>query len=176
MRTLKLSLFLVYLSSIALALSGCISHLSSPGKENQENQEAADLNAKLALYYLQMNHTARAKQKILLAQRQAPHHTSVWYVQGYLSEKTGNYQLAEKAYLHAIALAPRHGAAHNNYGTFLCRQGNYQAAIKQFLLAVEDPDYLYVGKAYQNAGICAQKIPDPIQAKKFFQKASSYGS
>ncbi len=137
----------------------------------KENLPAAEINAQLSLSYLQLGDVERAKQKILLAHQQAPHDPLIWYSQAYFLEKTGESVAAEKAYLKAISLANHNGAAHNNYGAFLCRRGRYSSAISQFLLASQDPDYLHVGDTYENAGICAMKIPDTTLARKFFQQA-----
>src|SRR5262245_53752971 len=83
-------------------------------------EEAAELNAQLSLAYLTQQHdVARAKQKILLAQQQAPRDPVVWYVTGYFLESTHEPVAAEQAYQRAMKLAPRNGATHNNYGAFL---------------------------------------------------------
>ena len=40
-----------------------------------------------------------------------------------------------------------------------------------FLLPQQDPNYLNTAKAYENAGLCAQQIPDIDKATKFFMLA-----
>jgi len=138
-----------------------------------QNTAAAEINAKLALAYLEKNDATRGKAKLLQAQKQAPHEPAVWYISGYFLERTGDIASADQAYLQAIQLAPRLGAAQNNYGAFLCRQEKYTAAITHFLLAVADPDYLGVAGAYKNAALCALKIPDKSLANKYFQLAEA---
>lgn len=160
-------------SSLLFVLAAC-SITSQPTKPvSAENSQAAELNAKLSLAYMDLHDLARAKQKILLAEREAPHDPLIWYTQGFYQEQTGEMDQAEKSYLHAINLAPNNGGMHNNYGAFLCRQGRYRQAIQQFLIAVRDPSYLHVANTYENAGSCALKIPDMAMAKKFFQQAES---
>jgi type IV pilus assembly protein PilF len=94
-----------------------------------------------------------------------------WYSMGYLLESTGNREQARKHYMKALDLAPGRGDVLNNYGTFLCRSGDYKNAIQHFLKAVHDPQYLQPASAYENAGLCALKIPDPEKAMLYFNKA-----
>ncbi len=154
-------------------ISSC-SHYATPSDNTRvDNSVAAATNAQLALGYLTNHYAARAKQKILLAQQQAPREPLVWYTSGYFFERTGDVIRAEQAYLRALQLAPQQGAAHNNYGAFLCRQGKYSQAIAHFLLAVNDPHYLNVGNAYHNAAICAAKVPDKLLAEHYSQLAAA---
>jgi len=162
--------WILILSSL-FVLSACSTTSQQLKYTPKENNQAAELNAKLGLAYIGLHDNARAKQKILRAQQEAPHNPVVWYTQGYFQEQTGDISLAEKSYIHAITIAPGNGAAHNNYGAFLCRQGKYLQAIQQFLAAIKDPHYLHVAHAYENAGSCAMKIPDRALAKKLFQRA-----
>ncbi|HVV68902.1 MAG TPA: tetratricopeptide repeat protein [Gammaproteobacteria bacterium] len=159
---------------ISAVLSACSFNQT---ENSRKNAEVSEINIKLSLAYLTQAHDAlRAKQKLLLAQQQAPDDPAVWYVTGYFLETIGELFAAERAYLHAIKLAPKRGAAHNNYGVFLCKHGRYTQSIQQFLLAVNDPDYLAVTSAYKNAAQCALKIPDSVLANKYFQLAGAINS
>jgi type IV pilus assembly protein PilF len=131
----------------------------------------AGLNTKLGLAYLHQGHVARAKSKMLLALQEDPNNPIILDAMGYFLEKTGNVKTARQYYLRAVALAPRRGTVQNNYGTYLCRHGYYQEAIKHFLLATQDTNYLHVADAYENAGVCAAKIPNKKLAHKYFRAA-----
>ncbi len=160
-------MYQVILYGLMILLTACANTDSSVNK----NHSASIINAQLGLAYLARGNIPRAKEKLLLAQQQAPKDPVVWYSMGYFLENTGNSDAAEKAYLHAIALAPANGASKNNYGTFLCRQGRYQESIQYFLLATTDPHYLAVAEAYENAGRCALKIPNRDLAEKYLRMA-----
>lgn len=136
-----------------------------------QNAQAANYNIELALGYLQANNLARAKHKLLLAEQQAPNDPAVQDAMAYFLERTGEPKRAEQYYQKAIQLAPKSGKTQNNYGAFLCRQGRYQQALVHFHLAVQDPSYLYPAQVYENAGVCALKIPDKVAARSFFQQA-----
>lgn len=167
-----MSIFILLLI-LLMGITGCASGLQQSNTVwmKQNNLEAAKINIQLGLTYLALNEVDRARQKLLLAQQQAPQYPAVWYAQGYLLEKTGNISDASMAYLKALQLGAKDGAVHNNYGNFLCRQKQYKAAIHQFQLAVQDSHYLHIGSVYQNAGLCALKIPNKVLAKQFFQQA-----
>jgi len=145
-------------------------------KSHHNPKKAAEINATLALEFLNRGETERAKKKLLKAKKLAPKDPAVWYSFGYFFEHTGEPALAKNSYLKAITLNRKKGASHNNYGTFLCRQKQYEPGIKQFKLAVADPEYLDVSGAYENAGVCALAIPDKTRAVAFFKKALDYNS
>jgi type IV pilus assembly protein PilF len=135
------------------------------------NPTAANYNVQLGVGYLQQGDVQRAKQKLLLAQAQAPDSAQVQDAMGYFHENTGDNQAAQNSYLKALALDNKSGASQNNYGAFLCRTGHYQEAVQHFLLAVQDPNYLNTAEAYENAGLCALQIPDLSNAQSYFLQA-----
>lgn len=142
-----------YLMVLFLCLTtGCVN--------SAENPALAKINVQLGLAYLDKKEIAQAKLKFLEAKQQAPKEPLVWYSMAYFFERTGDLKKAQSYYQTAISLSPQSGCAHNNYGTFLCRQGKYREAIEQFNLAVQDEYYLDAAGAYQNAWICALRIPD----------------
>lgn len=136
-----------------------------------QNQTAANFNAQLGLTYLQQHDLANAKQKLLLALQQAPKSLAVQEALAYFFERTGDPIAAQHYYLQGIKLAPYSGIAQNNYGTFLCRQGDYWQALQYFMRAAQDVNYLNPAHVYENAGLCALKIPDKSEARGLFQKA-----
>lgn len=148
-------------------------------KKNQHenaNNELAEINVKMGLYYLiESKDAIKAKEKLLKASRQAPRLPAVWYGLGYFEENTGNIENAQKYYEHALRISPEDAASQNNYAAFLCRHGNYKKAIDYFLRAAGQPDYLNTSKAYQNAAQCAEQIPDDDLARKYYRLAEERG-
>lgn len=162
----------IALMALLLNLSACSSNKSAIDTEELSRKvKTAKINAQLGIAYLEKGDVQRAKQKLLLSLEQAPNSPEPWYTMGYFLETTGNKQEAETYYLKAIALSPSQSEAKNNYGTFLCRTGRYQAAIQQFLQAAHARNYINPAAAYENAGLCALKIPDNKQARNYFQSA-----
>lgn len=135
------------------------------------NPAAARTNAKLGLDYLKKGLYSESKDRLLTAIHEDPKIAAGWYCMAYYLEKTNNAIDAEKYYQKAIQVEPHSGQAKNNYGTFLCRQKQYSKAMTEFLNAAQEPSYLDVASAYQNAGICAMRIPNNTLAMTYFNKA-----
>lgn len=153
-------------------LSACKStHPVVSTAQYKKNPKAAAVNVQLGLGYLQGGDTERAKHKLLIAEQQDPTSSVVMDAMGYYLELTGSISDAEKYYKKSISLAPNNGESLNNYGTFLCRQKHYQQAEKYFLKAIQDQNYVKSAEAFENAGLCAQKIPDIAKAKQYFNRA-----
>lgn len=165
--------FKVFSAVTLMAILSSCSTNKVPTQEEQTKTKTAKINAQLGIAYLEQNNIQRAKQKLLLALDQAPNIPETWYSMAYFFEATGNADEAKQYYLKAIEVAPKRGDAHNNYGTFLCRNGEYKTSVHHFLVAVQDRAYLDPADAYENAGICAAKIPDNERAAFYFQQALS---
>ena len=160
--------------TLILNLTAC-SIFSRP-KISTSGSQAADTNVQLGLAYLQTGDVQRAKQKLLLAEQQAPASTESQGAMGYFLESTGNLFQAEAYYRRAVTLNPKSGAAQNNFGTFLCRRGRYREADQHFLLALQDPNYLNTAQVYENAGLCALQNHDTNKALGYFTQAITQDS
>ncbi len=146
--------------------------MSSSSKDEHNKQlSAAKINTRLGMAYLERHDIQRSKQKLLLALQQGPTLPEAWYSMGYFLESTGNKEQAKQYYLKAVQFGSGRGDTLNNYGTFLCRSGDYQGAVQQFLKAVQDPNYLQLAAAYENAGLCTLKTAHPAEARRYFEKA-----
>jgi type IV pilus assembly protein PilF len=155
-----------------LGLSACSTTKSTSSETEDKNKKisTAKINTQLGIAYLEQHNIPRAKRKFLLALDEAPNIPDTWYTMGYFLEVTGDKEQAKKYYLKSIALAPQRGDVQNNFGTFLCRSGEYQAAIEHFKLATKDINYVDTAGAYENAALCALKIPNKQLALLYFNK------
>lgn len=156
-------------SLLLVQLSAC-SWISTT-KKSDALPDPAETNVQLGLAYLQAGDVQRAKEKLLLAQQQAPNSLESRGAMGYFLESTGNIAQAEAYYRGAVNQNPKSGIAQNNYGTFLCRRGRYTEADQHFLLALDDPTYLNAAQVYENAGLCAMQLPNTQKAADYFTKA-----
>jgi type IV pilus assembly protein PilF len=165
--------------SLALTLISCAPKNSAINRDDAiqivkpDYAAAAQTNIEIGLVMFKRGETEAAKESFLRAIQQNPKSSESWYAMAYFYEFTGNSVEAAKDYRKAIALAPRAsaGAARNNYGAFLCREKHYQEGLKQILQAAESSNYVNTAEAYENAGLCAQRIPDRKNAIAYFQKA-----
>jgi type IV pilus assembly protein PilF len=156
--------------SLITACSTTSSHIA-PDAATTKNINTAKINTQLGMAYMERHEMQHAKQKFLLALDEAPNIPETWYSMGYFMEATGDQAEAKKYFLKAVDIAPKQGDVQNNYGTFLCRSGDFHGAIDHFMIAVKDNEYLDTASAYENAGLCALKIPDKTLALQFFNKA-----
>ncbi|CAL7963247.1 type IV pilus assembly protein PilF [Gammaproteobacteria bacterium] len=158
--------FLLIVFTSLFFLIGC-----SLTANQKYNTEAANINAKLGLAYLQQNNIELAKNKLLIAYEQAPIDAKVNEALGYFFCVTGEPVLAEKYYLYAIKRGTEKGSVWHNYGLFLYRQNRYREALKYFLLAAKDINYLFVAKAYADASDAALKLGQNNLAQQYRKDA-----
>jgi type IV pilus assembly protein PilF len=157
---------------LSILLSSCTKpeaeNVQLPQNADSNNPQAAVYNTQLGIGYLREGDIPRAKAKLLLAQKQDPTSPDVVDAFAFFYEATGNLQQADRYYAKAISLDPKRGSSLNNYGVFLCKQGQYKKSLTYFAQATSDPSYLNVAATYENAGLCAEEIPDQQSAEKFF--------
>lgn len=158
-------------SIMCIVLSACSTTKPADSDAQNKSVATAKINIQLGMAYLDQHHTQRAKEKFLKALDEAPNSPDAWYAMGYFLEATGDREQAKKYYTKSVDLAPEKGEVQNNYGTFLCRSGQYQEAIQHFQLAIKDITYVESAGAYENAGLCALKIPDKKLALSFLNKS-----
>jgi type IV pilus assembly protein PilF len=164
----------VFLMAIIFSLIACTRQIQERADEQSlkvKQKQASDLNTKIGLNYLEEGDFVLAKEKLLSALQKNPNSFFTNSAMAYYYEKTGHIKTAEEYYIKARHLAEVKGSADNNYGTFLCRQKRYAEADQYFQKAVNDPLYINTAKAYENAGICAQLIPNNSKAFSYFEKA-----
>ena len=172
----KILIKLAITTALALGLCACTQQTEKPtdianALPPPNKLQAAQLNVQLGLGYLQQKQTDIAKRKLLKALKLAPRLAKAHYAMGYYYAEVGEFAAAKQEYQKAIQLNPNDPQALNSYGVFLCNQHEYKNGIDYFLKAIRIANNTQVGLTYENAGICALKIPNQTQAKEFLQKA-----
>ncbi len=162
---------IIIITLIFVALSACSTTQDNESENRYHPKAAARFNMQLGIAYLQAGKNERAKSKLLTALAQDPNSAAINNAMAYFLEKTGQPNLSEEYYKHALRIAPSEGAALNNYGAFLCRHKRYAEAEKHFLKAVKDGAYIQAAEAYENAGLCALENKQEMFAEKYFIKA-----
>lgn len=158
------------LLGMILVLAACKTQPIVTHKKTKNLSQAAHLNVQLGIAYLRQGDNIRSKQKLLLAEQQAPS-VETERALAYFYAQTGDLSQADQYYQKALSRAPHDAATHNNYGVFLCRQKHYQLAEQQFLLAINNKHYVNSADAYENAGLCALLIPNYTKAQAYFEAA-----
>lgn len=152
----------------ALALAACA---SGPKKFESHHDSSADINAKLGLSYMQQGDYDVALEKLKKALDQDPNSVAAHHYSAELYKALNNFELADQHYRKALRLDGNDPAIHNNYGVFLCDRKRYEEAEKQFLQAAKISSYRRPDEAYENAGLCALRIPDARRAEGYFRQA-----
>ncbi len=133
--------------------------------------KAAEINVRLGLNYLQRGNYAIALEKLEKALQQNPNLPSAHNTIALLYQHLGEMDKAEYHFKQSVQRDPTYSSAHNNYGVFLCGQEQYDKAELHFLAALKNPLYQNKAQALENAGMCANRIPDQTLAESYFLKA-----
>lgn len=88
-----------------------------------------------------------------------------------IASARGDAAAAGKHHQQAVALAPSTGAYANNFGTWLCGNGRAAESLAWFEKAVADPNYPTRAMALANAGTCANRAGQPVQAEANWRQA-----
>ncbi|MFT7234626.1 MAG: type IV pilus assembly protein PilF [Methylophagaceae bacterium] len=137
----------------------------------KQDKKAAKLNMQLGVNYMQRGDYATALGKLEKALKQDPNLASGHNTIAILYQRLSEFDKAEYHFQRAVSLEPTYSEAHNNYGAYLCGQGRYEESVSHFLAAVKNPLYSSAGQAYENAGLCANRIPDFLLAEQYLRKA-----
>lgn len=142
-------------------------------KADDENhkKKAADLNMRLGVAYFQKGDYETALEKLQKSLQQDPNMATTHNAIALLYQTLGEDKLADKHFKQALRIDSKYSEVQNNYGVFLCDQGQYKEAEQHFLKAIKNPLYRSRAFALENAGMCVNKIPDPILAEKYFRQA-----
>ncbi len=152
-------------------LAACVPSTTMTNSSNTSDAKAAEINAQLGAHYLHRGELQAAKDKLDKALVQNPQSPMANNVMAALYLELKQFDKAEFHFERAVKLAPEYSEAQNNYGVFLCGQGRYRDSEIQFLAAIDNPLYVEAAGAYENAGVCVQKIPDIDKAATYFKKA-----
>jgi len=163
---------MIVIAGISIVLTAC----NTPGGTRPEtvvapDEKAAEINVSLGLSYFQRGEYKIALEKLEKALRQNPNLPSAHNTIALLYQRLGENVKAEKHFKQAVQRDPTYSAAQNNYGVFLCQQSRYEEAEQRFLESLKNPLYSSPAQALENAGMCANRIPDQTLAESYFLKA-----
>ena len=154
--------------SVALLMVGC----TTTGNMRAVNlSKAAQVNAELALRYLNQGELQLAKRKAEKAIEQDEDNALANSLNGTVQQRLGNLDKAEDYLRRAVELAPDQPEYANGYGVFLCEAGRVRDGVKQFVAVAENPLHRAPALAYENAAMCAMKDKSFGLAEQFLEKA-----
>ena len=152
-----------------ILLTACAGPETKTGSDGQNDPAVA--NANLGLAYMERGEYQVALDKLKKALEINPDLPQAHHYIAMVYQKLGNVGDAEKHFERAVSLDGSDSALQNNYGIFLCRQGRYKEALRHFRRSFDDDNYSAKDQAYENAGLCALRIPDNDQAERYFRQS-----
>lgn len=164
----------VALLGILLSLSACSTTNTAATQQTNPGDRAdtlAETNVKLGVGYLQQGRRDLALSKLQRALELSPNLASAHNAIAIVYDQLGQLDEAGQHYQKAVSLAPKDSGVLNNYGTFLCKRNQLNEAEQYFLRALENPLYETPALAYENAGLCAVRVPNTVKAEKYFRDA-----
>ena len=157
---------------LGLLLSACVTTSNSPFQSDKTSiKQAAQDNVALAIQYLKAGNRDAAMQKVQKAIDQDPDNANAYTAEALIYNANGDLPNAKSAYRTAMRKAPDDPEIQNDYAVFLCQHGDAKGSIDYFMKAATNPRYSTPDGAYSNAGLCAQRIPDPAAADQYFRQA-----
>lgn len=159
---------------MALGLSACATTTATDTLQTNAGDRPdtlAETNVKLGVGYLQQGRRDLALNKLQRALELSPNLASAHNAIAIVYDQLGQFDEAGQHYEKAVNLAPNDSDALNNYGTFLCKRGELVKAEQYFLRALENPLYTRPANTYENAGLCATRVPNTMKAEKYFRSA-----
>ncbi len=164
--TISLVFIMAFLSSCATTNGGKASKQRKPNLKN-----AAELNVKLAVGYIQRKEYKAAKDKLLKAIEQNPDYLPGYKTMAYLYAFLGLTDEAEDMYDEASSIAPNDSDLLNSHGAFLCSVDKLDKAQDKFSQAYTDPFYESAYLAESNAGSCYIKSGNYKKAERLLRKS-----
>ncbi|GLZ85816.1 type IV pilus biogenesis/stability protein PilW [Metapseudomonas resinovorans] len=165
--TLRAALLLV--SSVLLA--ACVSTGQvDPMKTDAGRDAARDAYINLGIGYLKQGATERAKVPLKKALEMDPSNADGNAALALVFQTEMEPDLADQHYRKALS-SRNDSRILNNYGTFLYEQGRYKDAYERFQQAAEDNLYPERSRVFENLGLTALKMNNPVLAKQHFDKA-----
>ncbi|VAX10687.1 Type IV pilus biogenesis protein PilF [hydrothermal vent metagenome] len=164
-------------AAIQVLLSACTPGNVRTGDEMGElgqysqTSKASEIYSKLAVAYMQEGRLDIAMQKIKRGLAISPNNPKANNIIALIYERLGEHETAEKHYKRAVKLDPKDPYTHNAYGSFLCSRERYDEADRQFADALKNPLYQTPEVALTNAGLCAGRHGNQVQAEDYFRQA-----
>ena len=141
-------------------------------KDSEANyKDAAEINIKLAVGYIQRQQYNPARDKLEKAIDQDPENLEAHKTLAYLYSLLGLNDKAEEKYNEALELDPENSDLLNSYGTFLCTSGKLDEAQEKFKAAYSNPFYEALYLAESNAGSCYIKQGEYKKAEALLRKS-----
>jgi type IV pilus assembly protein PilF len=157
---------------LLLALIGAAAPSHADRATDRANREqAARVNAQLAITYMKQGDLLSAREKIEKALEQNPRTPETQMAAGFVYDRLGQDRKAADHFDQAVRLDRDNADVLNNAAVFECRKGDKKKGEQYFLRAATSPLYRTPEVAYSNAGRCARADGRPKDAEKYLRQS-----
>ncbi len=161
----------VPLMLLMLSLGACSTTPGGPESIDKELREAAQINLRLGMGYIQSGRYETAQQKLEKALEYDPTLLEAYNALGVMYEEMGKMGEAEQNYRRAAERADRYPTAVMNHARVLCTMGDYATGESQYQRLFDASDRETKANAYTGAAQCAIEAKEPVRAESHLRLA-----
>lgn len=141
--------------------------------EQADARQRAQVHTDLGAAYFSAGQLGVALEELNVAIQADSGYAPAYSMLGLVYMSLRENEKAEDNFRRSLSLSSADSDTNNNYGWFLCQRGRIDDSIRYFMAALKNPLYATPEKSYLNAGICARKKNDDVEAEEFLLKAVS---
>lgn len=156
--------------ALALCLAGCANNRFTDDDPAEQSDDAASVNFKLGIGYMQAGRYSLAQLKLQRALEYNPDLAEAHNALGVLFEQLNNVTEAEAHYQLAVKKQQDYALAQMNYGRLLCATGKAELGEQQFLAVTRSSTYRAQEIPFTGAGVCARARNDLSAAEQYFRQ------
>jgi type IV pilus assembly protein PilF len=162
--------------ALTWGLTGCVSQTTVENKpadmaSASDPGQRAQIRTALASEYFQRRNFATAIEEVENAIKALPSYAPAHNMLGLIYMELGEDVKAAASFEQALRFAPNDPDVLNNYGWFLCQRNDVQRAMGMFQQALRVPLYTTPQRAMLNAGVCARKLGNTVEAEQYLRQA-----
>jgi type IV pilus assembly protein PilF len=169
--------------TVLMLLAGCetapvneggIQPMVNTTGSDSDARNRARIHTELAAGYFSLGNLGVALEEVNIARQSDDSYAPAYGVAGLVFAALKDDTRAEEQFRKALRLSPADPDINNNFGSFLCQRKREDEGIRHLLAAVRNPLYKTPDRSYANAGVCARRKGDMVEARAHFQRALQY--
>lgn len=161
----------IFLLALSLVLTGCVTETNNRLAQNRDPQKALKAYVDAGMLYMQRNQMDDAHRTLSRAYEIDPKDPSVNNAMALFFSIEGDKKQTEKHFKNALSTDPNFSQARNNYAAFLYKEGRFSDAIGQLEQVTADYRYERRPTAFENLGLCYQRVNETDKAEQAFSRA-----
>jgi len=156
---------------LVFSLVSCITTTTGGFAGDASDEEALQDYIQLAIAYYDAGNMNRARFHIDNVLEIDSENSEIYGVLALVSQREGDTDLADEAFLRSIGFDQQNSRARNNYAAFLFSQNRFREAYEQLQLVSADTGYEGRALAFESLGRSALRIGDEESAEQAFERA-----